>query len=76
VVEIPSYLGIASADLYTSVLGTGPAMFLPINAWFSTPLPGYGVFGVPSQAQAGLILFGSVGRFAVWGGAGELAVAP
>ena len=76
VVEIPSYLGIASADLYTSVLGTGPAMFLPINAWFSTPLPGYGVFGVPSQAQAGLILFGAVGSFAVWGGAGELAVAP
>ena len=76
VVEIPSYLGIVSADLYTSVAGTGPAMFLPVNAWFSTPLPGYGVAGVPSQAQAGLILFGAVGSFAVWGGAGELAVTP
>jgi hypothetical protein len=76
VVEIPGYLGVVSADLYTTVIGTAPAMYLPINSWFSSPLPGYGLFGVPSQAQAGLILFGAVGSFAVWGGAGELAVAP
>ena len=76
VVEIPLGLGIFSADLYTTVAGTGPAMYLPVNAWFSGPLPGYGAAAAPTQAQAGLILFGQVGSFAVWGGAGELEVVP
>ena len=76
VVEIPGYLGIVSADLYTSVAGTGPAMYLPINAGFASWLPGYNAAAAPGQAQAGLILFGAVGSFAVWGGAGELEVVP
>jgi hypothetical protein len=76
VVEIPDYLGVVSADLYTSVAGTGPAMFLPINAGFASWLPGYNAAAAPGQAQAGLILFGAVGSFVVWGGAGELEVVP
>jgi hypothetical protein len=76
VVEIPGYLGIVSADLYTSVAGTGPAMFLPVNAGFASWLPGYSAAAAPGTALGGLILYGAVGSFALWGGAGELEVLP
>ena len=51
-------------------------MFLPVNAGFASGLPGYDAAAPPGQAQAGLILYGAIGSFAVWGGAGEVRSGP